>query len=540
MNNTNINIFLFNIVFIFLSFQLSAQGDLPSEQVEVIKDFDARIERAQIVNLQAIIPARDTTQKIINAYNLSPSSISISYDPPRIKPLSIPQEKQPDYYPLFLKAGYGTPNSPYAQASYHWFNQENIDLHVHGLYHAANKKNLEHQKFREINGGFTTRYISNFGTAIKGGINYRSDNHYLYGYDHETFSFSDSLASRPITQLGLDFGISNAFKTEADVNYNANIRYNNLDDAKGYKESEIELLAGIHKRMSSTFGFGLDVMGLVISPKDTMIENLTNYQIKPSVDAQFNKIKVRAGINAAKNEKIKIYPNIYVEANVAPGRLIAFLGWDGGLKSNSFSSLYDVNPYISPLRSTLTSTEYHEIYGGAKGSYKMLNFEAKLGYEIIEHLPIYLRNISDSRYLDAIYADGKIFRLSAKVNANISKGIEVHAGVLSNTYNLDDHEKAWHLPAFNFSIGATTKFMQDKLRTTINFTSENGVPVLNADNIQDRLKPLLDLSIGADYMVTKNIGAFIQLNNLFNNQRERWIQYPNYGINFKGGVIVRL
>jgi outer membrane receptor protein involved in Fe transport len=49
------------------------------------------------------------------------------------------------------------------------------------------------------------------------------------------------------------------------------------------------------------------------------------------------------------------------------------------------------------------------------------------------------------------------------------------------------------------------------------------------------MDPFVDLNIGVDYRYSKNLSAFIQLNNLANNRYDRFVNYPVYGINILGG-----
>jgi hypothetical protein len=40
-------------------------------------------------------------------------------------------------------------------------------------------------------------------------------------------------------------------------------------------------------------------------------------------------------------------------------------------------------------------------------------------------------------------------------------------------------------------------------------------------------------------MFHKNFGAFVDLNNLANNKRERWYLYPQFGLNILAGITAR-
>ena len=65
------------------------------------------------------------------------------------------------------------------------------------------------------------------------------------------------------------------------------------------------------------------------------------------------------------------------------------------------------------------------------------------------------------------------------------------------------------------------------------------ITFLNEEGDRVKSQALLDLSIGGSYYFTKNVGAFLDINNLLNNKRERWLDYPTVGLNFLAGIVAR-
>jgi outer membrane receptor protein involved in Fe transport len=45
--------------------------------------------------------------------------------------------------------------------------------------------------------------------------------------------------------------------------------------------------------------------------------------------------------------------------------------------------------------------------------------------------------------------------------------------------------------------------------------------------------------VGGNYYFSKNIGVFLDVNNVLNNKRERWYDYPMVGLNFLAGLTAR-
>jgi outer membrane receptor protein involved in Fe transport len=47
---------------------------------------------------------------------------------------------------------------------------------------------------------------------------------------------------------------------------------------------------------------------------------------------------------------------------------------------------------------------------------------------------------------------------------------------------------------------------------------------------------LVDLNAGIDYRYNKNVKVFLNINNLTNNQYQRWLNMPVLGVNVIGGL----
>mgnify|MGYP000264414000 CR=1 FL=1 len=134
------------------------------------------------------------------------------------------------------------------------------------------------------------------------------------------------------------------------------------------------------------------------------------------------------------------------------------------------------------------------------------------------------------------YDDGSIFTLQASGTMEPIKNMKVNASIAQRFYNLETQEKAWHLP--NFSLNTGVDYMLEKQNVTIgaNLFLENGLPYQDADGVAQTLSPLIDLNLNGEYDINENFSAWLQVNNLLGNNRERFVQYPTIGINLLVGV----
>jgi len=155
------------LAFFVLPFAGNAQKDLPAEQVEVLKQFEATLLDTKKQTTAGTLPQEDrSTNKL--TYSLPTKNLEIQHPAPKIRPLGMRKDKLPEPYKGYVKAGYGIPASPYAEFGYH-FAGAPFRVNIHAKHHAANFKNLENQKFAKSFAEIDTKYSteSNIGFSLK-------------------------------------------------------------------------------------------------------------------------------------------------------------------------------------------------------------------------------------------------------------------------------------------------------------------------------------------------------------------------------------
>ena len=98
--------------------------------------------------------------------------------------------------------------------------------------------------------------------------------------------------------------------------------------------------------------------------------------------------------------------------------------------------------------------------------------------------------------------------------------------------------KPWQLPNLEANIGGKyTPIKNLTVRGEAYFGG--GAAYRDEQGVEQTQKALFDLSFGADYQVTKQIGVYLDVNNLTGSRFQRWNRYPQYGLNFMGGVTLK-
>ena len=113
------------------------------------------------------------------------------------------------------------------------------------------------------------------------------------------------------------------------------------------------------------------------------------------------------------------------------------------------------------------------------------------------------------------------------------------AGLDLNTYaGLKDNSKAWGLYPLKLN-GSFRWNAFEQLLIKGDLSAFSGAKALLLNGDEKNMKGGTDLSAGAEFKINKQFSAWLDFNNVLNSKYERWNNYPVYGFQVIGGIIVR-
>lgn len=527
---------------------MHAQPDLPSGQVDIVKSFEARLAEANRVAVTPELPPLDTTTRRLS-YNVQAKDVPVEYLPPRIRPLAFRTEKPPAIYDGYARLGGGLPSAFYGELAYDITKNEDFDFGIDLLRHtASNNGNIENQRFSNNQLGLDGTYYFEQGFAVNGQVGYTSNGVYYYGYneindevDSLNFSFSDDEVRQRFNTFDFGLDIFNGERTVGDFNYKAGVDIYLMNDNFAARENGFLLNLEATKWFDEKHPLQIALRTDFTSFRDTAKQTLNNFYLEPSYTFHGDAFQVKLGANVTANEdNFSLFPNVEASANIVQGIVTAYVGVNGTLQKNNFRNLTEYNPFVR-TRLLINNSKFTEYYGGAKGTISGVTYQAQVSYKTVDDLALFqLNNPFDSiARFDVLYDTANIFTIQGSLVVPLFEGLEVIGSVTQNVFSLEREEKPWHLPSFTVNAGAryTTPERQFSLRA--DFFLENGVPFRAPDGSADNLNALFDISVMGEYYFTENIGAWVQLNNLANNQRQRWYRYPTLGLNAMVGISAR-
>lgn len=534
---------------VLCALSLFAQDELPGGEVEVVKTFEAQLAETERVSVKPELPpVEDQTQS--QSYEQLPTrSLEVNYPAPTIRPLSMKREKQGDAYSGFAKVGAGLPNAFLGEFGYGKRFGKNFDFAAKADFLSMNNsKNVENQKFFNLGAGVDGTYYLKNGLAIAGNVDYSNEKLHYFAYNElEAFAdstFLDTDVAQRFSLFEVGAKLFNGEQTVGDFNYSAGIDLYSLSDNFATSETGFDLKLQATKYFADKHPLEILLHTDFTSYEDTMQQSLNNFYLEPSFTFTGEVFKVRAGVNmVSSDDEFFFFPDAEVLVNVIPSVVTAFVGTDGSLQKQDFRTLTDYNPFLKS-RILLSNNQWRYYYGGVKGAVSIFEYRGEVGFQQNNNLAMYLPefDLLEKDFVQRftpVYDTVDIVRIGGSLTVKPLKDLEVRGTINQNIYSLSNLEKPWHLPVFELNATLLYKALEGRARVRADLFIENGVPFLNEVGEADNLNGLFDISIGAEYDFTQQIGAFVQVNNLANNRRQRWQNYPTLGLNALVGVSAR-
>lgn len=541
------SVFLLLILTMQIAFSQKDTTKQPS--VTIVSAYKPVLISPAKINFSATQLPVDTFRNI-KPYNIPSQNLHYAYQSITLNPLSI-QNGNIQLQPAngnYVKAGYGNLSSPYLDAALSFENKiPSTLINAYANYYAAKGK-IINQNFSSINIGSAASYFMP-NSECYGSIGLKKTDSYLYGYDKELYTFDKSNIRHSFTTASLMLGYKNTAPNFLKINYNPTVGIDIFTLMDSVAEHNFKIILPASYRINDKFSIALN--GMIdltkYSTKNTLVKHTISnniFQITPELGFRNKRFALKVATAFANNNKQSLLlPNIYAEVPLKSNQLSVYAGWNSSLIKNNYQFLTSINPYLLVVDSQI-NTQKNEYYAGLKTSIgKFITINANASFNKYEHFQFFMNDTTDlarSHYF-VLYQEDKLnhFKLHGDITYTIRDHFSFSGGITFNAYSGNKkNEKLWNtLPMeANASLRWNPK---SKLLIKGDMYLFSATSFVEKGNLTKSTKGGTDLSIGAEYKFNKHIGAFVDLNNIFGESYERWHQYPVYGLNMHGGVIVR-
>ncbi|HXR83103.1 MAG TPA: hypothetical protein VN722_02255 [Hanamia sp.] len=542
MMKNSFNKIIFILPLCFLFSEMKAQDTTHRQTIQITSSYKPSLRNTVKINLYASPITPDTTRPRL-AYNIPPQNLFFPYQPVSLKPLSL--QTDTSLKPggrNELKVGYGNLSTPYISGGFSFGDGKHNLANIYGDYISSRGK-IENQDFSEINVKGTGSIFSAKNETYAA-VAFAQHEHYLYGYDHTSYNFLKSDIRRSFQDLSATVGFRNIINNDLGINYDPHLEVHEFSRENKASETTLILNLPVEKRFSDAVSVKVTALGnfdrYQLKSADSSITN-NLFQLAPELVYYSDRFTFHGGITPSwNNNELAILPNIYAEAQLQQNVLMIQAGWVGRYISNSYRTLSAENPFMQdPL--FLNNTKEIQYYGGIKATVgKHFSFNAKAAFISYTDMPLFVNDTAAGNSFVMLNAS-KMNNLQIHGDMNfISQDKFTLTGALDlNSYSGIHYNiaKAWGL----YPLKLTGSFRWNAFQQVLlkaDVIAFSGAKALLKNGSEKNMKGGTDLSAGGEFKLNKQFSVWLDFDNILNSQYERWNNYPVYGFQVIGGLIV--
>lgn len=537
---------IFLAICLFQANVIFAQDNgLETEDITVVKDYEARIADAQKINVNPSINDVDLPTPVLR-YTVPSRLMELKYPPHEMKPYAMPKVKAMDYNDSYVKLGFGTQYSPLAELVYINREVENLEFGAFYKHFSSYGQKVENQKFRDNDLGVFAKYYVN-KVILEASFHFEQDVDYFFGYNQEDTSFAAADIDHRVRELGGKISIQNATIGKKNLDHKQVITTSFANDNFKVNEWFLNYRADFTKVNKNKHFFHIladvDISNFTPSAPDRGDLEREIFQFGGDYTFNNDDWKLTAGLTAAigdinDNQQFNIYPLLYTEKRLYENYLIFYSGWSRKLQKNSYLNFAQENPFIH-YDIFIENSRIEDRMAGFKGSAGQFTYNARFSNKVVKQMPLFVNDSLDMKRFDVVYDKNTTI-----INLNLEAGYDWNKQFRSlltfdlMLYEPDGQEKAWHLPLIrtNFS---TSYLLKEKLLMQAEVFGVAGAYAKDANGNAQLIKGTADINLGASYQFTPYLSFFTQLNNLANFKYQKWYNYPTFGFNAMIGVQFR-
>ncbi len=528
------------------------------DEVDIVKAYEPILISSNKVPFSPNLPNIVKTKPDPQTYTFSDVKGKITYSAEDIRPIKAAGKKPEKNQFFYAKIGFGYPLTPLAkivmtnpiQAKYR------AGLDADFIMTFKNKK--EYQNYTDFKIKGFGEYFIKKKVSLGGELFYRLNQHNFYGY-------SDEISNRDSLKTNFNrFGGAVKLRgiEDADYYYNAEVNFTSVINKNVFHKPK-ELTIGVNAEGGYNFKKNYWLGGKIVvtnvsykgNYQDTTFGAFLNNQNHLSVQAiPYGKIRfkiwqLKAGPNLiVTNRKFYILPEIENQLQIYKDYLVMYNEWKTQVKINSLNNLSLENPFVVTDNYDNSIDEIRTIIG-LRGSAKGFGYDVRFSQLVSRTNAQFINTFGPFGEKSIGFDVQSVGNLRAwnphiGISYNLGNQFGAKAWFDYFIYNKNTADELSYVPKLKAGVSAFYNW-KDKLYVNVDVTGHgrvNGVQGNNNDfppyysTSLIPIKGLVDVNLSANYFITKNIGVFVDLNNLGFQKWQRFYRYPTYNFQVIGGV----
>ena len=240
------------------------------------------------------------------------------------------------------------------------------------------------------------------------------------------------------------------------------------------------------------------------------------------------------------NRNVYILPEFHNVLSIYKDYFVMYNEWTNQVKINSLNNLSIENPFVN-TRNYTNSLDEKRTFIGLRGSVKGFGYDVNFS-QLVSHSNSQFVTNYDSTTLvnEPMFDVHTIYKLKAwnpHITLSYNKGSQFGAKVWFDyfVYNKNTAVELSYTPSIKAGFSAFYNW-KDKLlvnmdiegRSKVNAVQNQTGAVIPFVRSVVPIKGLIDINFSANYFITKNIGVFVDVNNVAFQKWQRYYNYPTY------------
>jgi hypothetical protein len=529
------------------------EGEIETGEIEIRRD--RKIELPTQTRTFEKIPAlpRDRSPREKPAYQFTDRNLTVA--PPQLNPQATPPPKETNdeaAYDSHVKAGGGNYGRFFLDGNLNSRSDLPYGLHAK-IYHNSTAqgpvdgRNSAQTRQRASLGG---KYLTD-AVKLDGTLGFERDQFYFYGYRRDIDVPDRETIRQHLNRFSARVGLENTRK-EARIDYGLSTQLSALSTR--LNASELEWKSGFRASfpISDRFSTHLTADAHVGQQTDSLVARRNLFRVRPTFQFQANSLRITVGFNAVHETENLVtlrrpthgYP--VVNLDLEPfDNVHFFAGYDGDVERNTLSGFLSENQFLDRNVRLLNTEKARDIYAGSKGLIGTgFTYEARVAYTGYRNFYVFNNARRDTSRFEILY-DGasptdagltNVVQVSAQVGYRQDQWWQSLLKLDAYSFDLQTLERPWHRPSFTATWNNTFTFREKLiLNADVYYLAGLSARIPSAP-VRTNLPAILDLNFKSTYLLTEQISAFVSINNLLGRTYQRYLNYPQQGLNFLVGV----
>lgn len=538
-------IWMILLIVISINAQNTNEGDLGTNEITIVKDYNVFIEEATKVSSPIVYKPNfkeDENKKTLK-YSIPDRIEEFKFETPTITPANYNKSMNISPNLSFAKLGLGSVLNPFIEWNHNvnkndknyniylkhhsaWLPQEIYQKYSESILQLANKNKIKSWEVSPTI-GYKNKYYNFFGNLSES-----SNQDAAYRMFHSVFGKvqADNINDEKgklsyYTNLGLEYSTENTVQPTVTSQNN---------------EYAIQLKGKGVYNYSDNFHPMLELGTQIIQTNflNKTHKNITN--VLPSILYKNKAMALHAGVNFVNthlNNVSSFYflPTIETEVQLVANYVVFFSQWNRKIESNQLSQLIENNPYAVMNGLTIPITRVENRAGGFKGTFKDFSYNAYFVQKISKDAILYRNDSLNPRMMVAdVEKNFTTNNLSLEIAYQpLHKFKMVFKGDMF-VYELDNLKTSYNLPSLTANLGLQYQ-LNKKLKLMMDSYLLSGVKsIIKGNEVVSKIN--FDMNMSSEYNIYKNFYIFANINNILNTKVTKYIGYNSYGINAQGGI----